>query len=161
MQRVRMSFLLLLAISLWSTGNETVLCQRALNNPLNQLARTSSFEVFRVAMQRAPKAYLFDKFGLVTSNDEKARLDSFAIELQRDPGAAGYIVVFGKRGRPPSEAKKRADNAKKYLWHYNRTSNKLESIDHCFRATVEYELWIVPRGARVPTPCSTNAARKT
>lgn len=87
---------------------------------------------------------LFDRFGAVRSDDEKARLDNFAIELQQNPGATGYIIVFYQRGKSPSQAKKRADNAKKYLILYRGLGeNQVTSWDHCPRARVEYELWVV------------------
>lgn len=87
---------------------------------------------------------LFDRFGAVRSDDEKARLDNFAVELQQNPGTTGYIIVFYQRGKSPSQAKKRADNAKDYLILYRGLGeNQVRSWDHCPRARVEYELWVV------------------
>ena len=45
------------------------------------------------------QARLFDKYSDVPFNDEKARLDNFAIELHQNPGNTGYIIVFGKIGK--------------------------------------------------------------
>ena len=36
-----------------------------------------------------------DEYGNIRFNDEKARLDNFAIELQNDPTAQGYLVCYG------------------------------------------------------------------
>jgi hypothetical protein len=106
------------------------------------------------------RAKLFDRFGAVSSNDEKARLDNFAIELQRDPSTVGYIVVFGRRSRP-GEAKKRADRAKRYL-KYSRGlgGERIESLDHCFRAKLEVELWITPKKSVTPPTCPVKATKK-
>jgi hypothetical protein len=105
-------------------------------------------------------AKLFDRYGGLSSNDEKARLDNYAIELQRDPTSTGYIIVYGRRSRP-GEAKKRADRQKKYLW-YSRgvDTNRLVSLDHCFKSQLEVELWIVPGGAKPPVPCATKTPAK-
>ena len=106
-------------------------------------------------------AKLFDRFGAISSNDEKARLDNYAIELQNDPNSIGYIIVYGRRSRP-GEAKKRADRQKKYLW-YSRSvdTRRLVSLDHCFKSQLEVELWIVPRGAKAPVPCPTKVRAQT
>jgi hypothetical protein len=102
---------------------------------------------------------LFDSFKSLSSNDEKARLDHFAIELQTNPNTTGYIIVYGRRNRP-GEAKKRADRAKQYLLYYRRMGReRLVSLDHCFRTQLEVELWIVPRGAAPPVPCATGKAK--
>ena len=106
-------------------------------------------------------AKLFDRFGAISSNDEKARLDNYAIELQTNPNSSGYIIVYGRRSRP-GEAKKRADRQKKYLWYTRRVdTRRLVSLDHCFRAKLEVELWIVPLGAKAPVPCPTKARPPT
>ena len=111
-----------------------------------------------MSFQGRPK--LFDRFGAVSSNDEKARLDNFAIELQQDPSTVGYIVVFGRRSRP-GEAKKRADRAKNYL-KYSRGlgGERIESLDHCFRAKLEVELWVTPKKTVIPPTCPVKAIRK-
>ena len=106
------------------------------------------------------RAKLFERFGAVSSNDEKARLDNFAIELQRDPSTVGYIVVFGRRSRP-GEAKKRADRAKRYLKYSRRLGDeRIESLDHCFRARLEVELWITPKKSVIPPTCPVKATKK-
>ena len=112
---------------------------------------------FNASFQRAK---LFDRFGAVPSNEEKARLDNFAIELQRDPSTVGYIVVFGRRSRP-GEAKKRADRAKRYL-KYSRYlgDERIESLDHCFRAKLEVELWVSPKKSIIPPTCPVKATKK-
>lgn len=100
---------------------------------------------------------LFDSFKSISSNDEKARLDNFAIELQANPTTTGYIIVYGRRNRP-GEAKKRADRAKQYLLYYRRMDKeRLVSLDHCYRTQLEVELWIVQRGASAPIPCPVKA----
>ena len=105
------------------------------------------------------QARLFDKYGNVGFDDEKARLDNYAIALQQEPSSQGYIIVFGRRGRA-AEAKKRADRAKGYLTELRGINwQRLGSIDHCVRAQLEFELWLVPSGAAAPSPCASNSKR--
>src|SRR5215210_6450298 len=42
----------------------------------------------------------FDEFPSIAHDDDKARLDNLAIELQNNPGATGYVIAYAGRGRP-------------------------------------------------------------
>lgn len=109
----------------------------------------------RLSSEELQGARLMDKFGSIKSNDEKARLDNYAIELNNDPTSMGYVIVYGRTSRP-GEAKKRADRIKQYLAYYRGIDMKrLVSLDHCFLSKLEVRLWIVPRGAGPPVPCPT------
>lgn len=100
----------------------------------------------------------FDRFGDVGFDDEKARLDNFAIALQNDPSKQGYIIVFGQQGRA-AEAKKRADRAKGYLIESRGMDRqRLISWDHCVRDSLEFELWLSPAGVTPSVPCENNSA---
>ena len=55
----------------------------------------------------------FDEYGNIGFNDEKARLDNYAIQLQNEPGAQGYIIAYGGLREVKDQA--RADRAKNYL----------------------------------------------
>ena len=58
---------------------------------------------------------LFDEYGLVSWGDEQARLDNFAIQLQNEPDAIGYIFVYDGENVCEGEAKARAIRARKYV----------------------------------------------
>jgi hypothetical protein len=97
----------------------------------------------------------FDEYGNIAFNDEKARLDNFAIQLQNEPGSQGYIVAYGSCA---GEAQRRADRAKDYLV----TTRGLDpgritvvAADNC-AAELTVELHICPTGA---TNIPTTAAR--
>ncbi len=96
----------------------------------------------------------FDEYGNIRFNDEKARLDNYAIELQNQPSSGGTIVAFGTCA---GEAQARADRAKDYLVN-NRgiDASRLTTVDGGCREDLVVELWIVPSGAVAPTP--TNSA---
>jgi hypothetical protein len=60
----------------------------------------------------------FDRYGNISWEHEKARLDNFAIQIQNDPQMIGYIVVFGDKNGCLLNAQRRAVRARNYLVHY-------------------------------------------
>ncbi len=100
----------------------------------------------------APTPTQFDTYGRIARNDEKARLDNFAIQLQNDPGAQGYIIAYGGRRGPAGEAQTRADFAKNYLVNSRGIDpGRIVTVDGGFREEATTELWLVPGGATPPT----------
>ena len=94
----------------------------------------------------------FDEYGNIRFNDEKARLDNYAIPLQNDPGAQGYIIAYGGRRGVAGEAQARADRAKNYLVNTRGIdAGRLVTVDGGYREDLTVELWIVPTGATAPT----------
>jgi hypothetical protein len=92
-----------------------------------------------------------DEYGNIRFNDEKARLDNFAIELQNDPTAQGYLVCYGGRRGRTGEAQARCDRAKNYLVNQrNIDASRIVTVDGGFREELAVELWIVPSGATPP-----------
>lgn len=57
----------------------------------------------------------FDEYGLIRWGDEQARLDNFAIQLQSEPDAIGYIFVFDGSNVCEGEARARAIRARDYV----------------------------------------------
>ena len=99
-----------------------------------------------------PTPQQFDTYGRIARNDEKARLDNFAVALQNDPGAQGYIIAYGGRRGPAGEAQTRADFAKNYLVNSRGIDpGRLITVDGGFREEATTELWLVPSGATPPT----------
>jgi hypothetical protein len=98
----------------------------------------------------------FDEYGNIKRNDEKARLDNFANELQAQPGAQGYILGYGGRRSRAGEAQTRADRAKDYLVNSRGIdAGRLVTVDGGFKEEPSTELWIVPAGATPPTASPT------
>jgi Tfp pilus assembly protein PilV len=96
----------------------------------------------------------FDEYADLRFNDEKARLDNLAIQLQQDPGSQAYYVVFGSCD---TEGAARSTRAVDYLVN-NRgiDRGRITVIDGGCRETLTVELWICPAGAGAPT--ATNPA---
>lgn len=71
-----------------------------------------------------------DDYGAISWENEKARLDSYAGQLQHGKHLIGYIFVFAANGGCPGEAQARAIRAKRYLRRAQRRAvepNHLES----------------------------------
>ncbi len=94
---------------------------------------------------KKPIARKFDEYGNIRFNDEKARLDNFAIQLQNEPTAQGYIYGYGSCG---SEGQERANRAKDYLVNTRGIdAGRLVVVDGGCKPELKIELWIVPQGA--------------
>jgi hypothetical protein len=96
-----------------------------------------------------PPATKFDEYGNIRFNDEKARLDNYAIQLQNNPGSQGTIIVYGSCA---GEAQQRGDRAKDYLVNTRGIeAGRITVVDGGCRADLTVQLWVVPQGAAAPT----------
>ncbi len=96
-----------------------------------------------------------DTYGDIKFNDEKARLDNFAIALQNEPGSTGYILAYGAC---EGEAQARADRAKDYVVNTRGIdAGRIVTIDGGCRAELTVELYVCPVGATAPTPDTSSA----
>jgi hypothetical protein len=100
-----------------------------------------------------PKPTKFDEIGEIQRDDEKARLDVYAIELQNNPGAQGYIIAYGGQNRRYGTAQQRGDRAKDYLVRTRGIdASRIVVVNGGQRTTGSLQLWIVPPGATPPSP---------
>jgi hypothetical protein len=95
----------------------------------------------------------FDEFPDISRNDEKARLDNYVIELQNDPTATAYVIVYPGRSGKKGEVQQHANRVVDYLVN-SRGLDKSRIVtlvgpakDHLF-----VELWLTPQGATPPNP---------
>ena len=92
-----------------------------------------------------------DEYGNIRFNDEKARLDNYAIELQNDPTAQGNLICYGGRRGRAGEAQRRCDRAKDYLVTTRGIDgSRIITTDGGFKEDLTVELWVVPSGATAP-----------
>jgi hypothetical protein len=107
----------------------------------------------QAAVPAPPNPTKFDEIGEVARDDEKARLDVFAIELQNSPGAQGYIIGYGGSGRRAVSGQKRAQNARDYVVTTRGIdASRIVVLDGGQRTTGSLQLWLVPPGATPPRP---------
>ena len=85
-------------------------------------------------------------------NKEKARLDNYAIELQHDPPATAYVIMYpGRRGKT-ADAQKHATRIFDYLVNSRGIdSRRIVTLFGAARNEPTLELWICPQGAKAPT----------
>jgi hypothetical protein len=93
----------------------------------------------------------FDEFPAIAYNDEKARLDNYAIELQNDPGSTAYVIVYpGPRGRP-GEVQKHTTRVVDYLVNSRGiNAQRIVTLVGPSRDELMVELWLCPQGAKPP-----------
>ena len=94
----------------------------------------------------------FDEYTNISYNDEKARLDNFAIELQNDPAATAYVIVYPGEGGRPGAVEQRTTRAVDYLVNSRGISaNRIVTLVGPVRDHLMVELWLCPQGARPPS----------
>lgn len=102
------------------------------------------------------EAIKFDEFESKAFDDDKARLDSFAVQLQNSPDAQGYIIMY--QGTDKNSVKVRNVDAlsKKTLDYLVNTRgidpSRLVITKWGTRPSTSYELWLIPPGAKTPVP---------
>jgi hypothetical protein len=95
----------------------------------------------------------FDEFGEIARNDEKARLDNYAIELQNDPASTAYVIVYpGQRDRS-GQVQTQTSRIVDYLVNSRGFDRgRIVTIVGPPRGYMAIELWVVPQGAPPPAP---------
>ena len=98
----------------------------------------------------------FDECNNCTFDDQKARLDNLAVELQNDPTTRAYIIAYGGRMSPVGQVEKLMTRAREYMvTQRGIDASRLTIVNGGFREEDNVELWIVPSGATAPQPTPT------
>jgi hypothetical protein len=94
----------------------------------------------------------FDEFPAIARNDEKARLDNYAIELQNDPTSTAYVIVYpGQRGRP-GDVQRHTTRVVDYLVNSRGVGGpRIVTLVGPARDVLMVELWLCPQGAKPPS----------
>lgn len=100
------------------------------------------------AVASKPEAAMFDRFVFTNMDDAKARLDTFASQLQQAPDAQAYLVVYGTCA---GEGMKQAVKQREYLTQTRGVdANRIQIVEAGCRPSMQVELWVVPNGANAP-----------
>ena len=98
----------------------------------------------------------FDEFPEITSNDEKARLDNFVIELNSDPTTIAYVIVYPSRGGQTGEVERRKKRIVDYLVNSRGLdAQRIVTMVGPPRSNLLVELWNKPQGAQPPAAIAT------
>lgn len=91
----------------------------------------------------------FDRYGDISWENEKARLDNFAIALNEEPNLIGYIIVYAGKQSCAGDAQRRGLRAKKYLVEYRGVDwNRVIWKDAGYLEEPYVMLWGQVRGAQ-------------
>jgi hypothetical protein len=97
-----------------------------------------------------PRARLLDEFAHSTQGYIKMMLDgTIFLELQNDPAAQGYIVIFPKTPREKAAIERIIRNQIK-VRRFDATRITMIDGPKNVRSTIQF--WIVPAGAEMPKP---------
>lgn len=109
-----------------------------------------------VAVVTAPErkvivAREFDECNNCTFDDQKARLDNLAVELQNDPSTTAYVIAYGGRYSPLAQVELLMKRSRNYIVEQRGIDgSRLVIINGGFRESDSVELWLVPSGAAAP-----------
>ena len=93
----------------------------------------------------------FDECNNCTFDDQKARLDNLAVELQHDPSVYAHIIAYGGRTSPIGQVEKLMTRARDYLINERGIDGaRIIVVNGGFREGDSVELWLVPAGASAP-----------
>ena len=93
----------------------------------------------------------FDRCCSCSGDDQKARLDNLAVELQNDPSATTYLFAYGGRTSQGGQADRLLGRARDYLVSQRGIdSSRIVLVNGGFREEDCVEAWIVPQGATAP-----------
>src|SRR5215216_4019578 len=98
----------------------------------------------------------FDECNNCSLDDQKARLDNLAVELQNDPSTRAYIIAYGGRMSPLGQVERLMKRTRDYLvTQRSIDASRLSVVNGGFREEDIVEIWIVPSGAAAPRPTPT------
>lgn len=91
----------------------------------------------------------FDEYGNICWEDEKARLDNFAIALRQDAGLVGHITVYAGRTSCEGEAKFRGERAKQWVvGKRGIPADRVVAHDAGYREVAVTTVDLVPEGGK-------------
>ena len=95
----------------------------------------------------------FDQFQSVAFDDEKARFDNLAIELQNAPDSQAYIIIYAGRTSRVGQADRLAKRTMDYLVTTRGIdASRITVVNGGYRDTDYFDIWICPAGAKRPEP---------
>jgi hypothetical protein len=98
----------------------------------------------------------FDSYGVLDPEDEAARLDNFAVALENDPKATGYLIFYGGRRGRRGEALAGLHRAQLYLVNTRGVDvGRIVSVEGGYREELTFELFLIPPGVVPPRAAPT------
>lgn len=102
----------------------------------------------------------FDEYGEQPFEDEKARLDNFAIQILNTPELNGHVIVYAGRKATVAQAQIHANRIKNYLLSVREVDpNRVSVVDGGHHEDFTVQLHVIPNGIAPPEPMPTVAAK--
>jgi hypothetical protein len=137
-----------------SLGGQRVIATLSVNDGSADPACAQTAQAVSVVAAQEKKIIVareFDECNNCAFDDQKARLDNLAVELQNDPTTKGYIIAYGGRTSPIGQVERLMTRARDYLITQRAIDgSRLVIINGGFREQDSVELWLVPSGAAPP-----------
>ncbi|HYR77285.1 MAG TPA: hypothetical protein VEM96_15730 [Pyrinomonadaceae bacterium] len=93
----------------------------------------------------------FDQFPSVAFDDDKARFDNLAIELQNAPDSQAYIIIYAGRTSRVGQADMLSKRTMDYMVTQRGVdARRITIVNGGYRDTDFIEIWICPPGAKTP-----------
>ena len=100
-----------------------------------------------------PPTCSFDSYGDIKFENEQARLDNFAIQIQNMAPSRGLILMYAGKKTFKGEAAYRLQRAKSYLNFRGIDSSRIIAVDCGFVQELEAILYVVPDGVKSIPGC--------
>src|SRR5262252_3681841 len=127
-------------------GSGEALCHQSAQAATNVIAKTPPPVECRI----------FDQFPSLAFDDDKARFDNLAIELQNSPAATAHIIIYAGRTSRRGQAERLGQRTMDYLTSQRGVDgNRIVIVDGGYRDQDFIEIWICPPGAKPPQPTPT------
>jgi hypothetical protein len=105
---------------------------------------------------KPPTAPLIDEFIFRSFDDDKARMDNLAIELQNNPTWIGYIIMYqgtDQKSQRTGDVGKLSQRALDYLVKARGVDpSRIQVVRGGSRTSTTYQFYVVPPGAEFPVP---------
>jgi len=107
--------------------------------------------------KKNPTAEKTDDFGTLGNCEFGARIYNFFIELQKNPGATGYIILYQGANALPAEYEfNRTERLiRNHIMFRNYDASRIVFLNGVFRQELSTALWLVPYGADASKPTDT------
>jgi hypothetical protein len=127
-------------------GSGDAMCRQTAQASTNVVAKTLA----------PPECRQFDQFPSVAFDDDKARFDNLAIELQNSPDTTAYIIIYAGQRSRTGQADALGKRSMDYLTVQRGVgANRLVFINGGYREQDSFEIWLCPPGAHPPAPSPT------
>ena len=102
-----------------------------------------------------PQSQKLTEIGDTNADTEMAHLDLMAVALAKNPESRGYVIAYSDARTPPGSFLMRIYGYRDYLVNTRGIdSNRFEIVEGGVKDKISTEFWLVPNGAKPPSPDS-------